>query len=106
MTTHQHRVSLGALALVACLALPAGLLSLPPDATAGEQLDAADLVVVGRVSSLQVIESPPRTSVEFAIDHVVLGTWASPTLTLGVDGPAPVEVGDKVLLLAKLRPAS
>ena len=60
MNASRHRVSLGAVALLLCLALPSGLLSLLAESTTGEQVDRADLVIAGRVASLQDIADPSQ----------------------------------------------
>jgi hypothetical protein len=73
MNASHHRVSLGALALLMCLALPAGLLSLFAESTTGEQVDQSELIVVARVASLQAIPDPQRTAVEFAVSDVIWG---------------------------------
>ncbi|HTG97594.1 MAG TPA: hypothetical protein VL982_09115, partial [Burkholderiales bacterium] len=73
MMVPQPRLSFGALALVVSLALPVGFLSLVARSTTGEQVDAADLVVVARVSALQFVDDPPRTIVELAIDRAIVG---------------------------------
>ncbi len=106
MKRPPHRVSMGALALVACLALPAGLLSLLSETTTGEQVDASDLIVVGRVASVQFIASPESTALEFAVDHAVFGVTPAPRLHLSVPGHSRLDVGDDVVVLARLRPAT
>ena len=106
MNASQHRVSLGALALLVCLALPAGLLSLFAESTTGEQVDRADLVIVGRVASLQDIPDPQRTAVEFSVGYVIWGSSHAQTLTLTVDGRAPLQVGDTVVAMLTHRPVA
>jgi hypothetical protein len=95
---------MGALALVLCLALPAGLLSLLADGTTGEQVDAADLILTGRISSLQVLDDPTRTFVEIDAQDVILGSYHARSVNLKVEGRPPLEVGDTVLaMIARAR---
>src|SRR5262245_54861917 len=106
MTASQNRVSLGALALLLCLALPAGLLSLFAQSTTGEQVDGADLIVAGRVASLQNIADPESTAVELAVSDVLFGTGHVQTLNVSVTGRAPMQVGDTVIALVTRRPSA
>ncbi|HEX5011603.1 MAG TPA: hypothetical protein VFY71_14515 [Planctomycetota bacterium] len=106
MTAAPNRVSLGALALLLCLALPAGLLSLFAQSTTGEQVDGADLIVAGRVASLQGIADPESTAVELAVSDVLFGTGHLRSLNVSVTGRAPVQVGDTVVALVTRRPAA
>jgi hypothetical protein len=106
MKVSQPRLSLGALALVVGLALPAGLLSLFSRTTTGEQVDMADLIFVGRVASLQVVDAPLTTYVEFDVDHTVVGHVNTDNLHLSVDGRVPFSVGDDVLALVGRRPVT
>jgi hypothetical protein len=106
MKVSQPRISMGALALVAGLALPAGLLSLFSRTTTGEQVDMADLVFVGRVASLQVVDAPLTTYVEFDVDHAVLGRVNTRSLNLSVEGRVQFSVGDDVLALVGRRPVT
>ncbi|HZL99167.1 MAG TPA: hypothetical protein VFD43_02850, partial [Planctomycetota bacterium] len=99
MTASQPRPSFGALALVVSLAIPVGFLGLVSRSTTGEKVDAADLVVVARVSALQFIEEPPRTIIELVVDHSVFGRPSGPSLNLLVDGRSPLAAGDTVLAL-------
>lgn len=99
MMPSRPPVSMGALALVLCLALPAGLLTLLAGGTTGEQVDAADLIITGRISSLQLLDDPTRTYVEFDVADVILGTLHKNSVNLKVEGHLPIEVGDKVLAL-------
>jgi len=97
MMVSQPRLSFGALALVVSLALPVGFLSLIAHSTTGEQVDAADLIVVGRVASLQFVEDPPRTIVELAVERVVVGQIAAPTFNVVVDGRSSLAAGDSIV---------
>jgi hypothetical protein len=97
MMVPQPRLSFGALALVVSLALPVGFLSLIAHSTTGEQVDAADLIVVGRVASLQFVEDPPRTIVELEVERVVVGQLASPTFNVVVDGRSSLAAGDSIV---------
>ncbi len=110
MTASQHRVSLGAVAMLLCLALPAGLLSLFAESTTGEQVDRADLVIAGRVASLQdIVDSPAAgsevTAVEFAVSDVLWGSTHAAHLTVSVEGRPPLQVGDTVVALVARHPA-
>ncbi len=105
MNVSQHRVSLGALALLLCLALPAGLLSLFSETTTGEQVDRADLILAARVTSLQDIAEPESTAIEFQVNDVLWGEFASATVRVTVRGGAPVAVGDTVVAYLTRRPA-
>ena len=104
MMVPQPRLSFGALALVVSLALPVGFLSLIAHSTTGEQVDAADLIVVGRVASLQFVEDPPRTIVELAVERVLVGQVASPTFTVVVDGRSSLAAGDSIVGLLGQEP--
>ena len=53
MMITQNRVSFSALLLIACLALPVGLLSLLAEGTTGAQIDQSDTIFLGRVQALQ-----------------------------------------------------
>jgi hypothetical protein len=106
MNAPHHRVSLGALALVVCLALPAGLLSLFSEITTGEQVDASDLVLMGRVASIQVIEDPQSTAVELAVDHAIWGAFHARSFHVTVAGRLPAEVGDQVVAMVSRRPSA
>ena len=97
MKVPQPRLSFGALALVVSLALPVGFMSLIAHSTTGEQVDAADLIVVGRVASLQFVAAPPRTIVELAVDHVVVGQLGTPSLNVVVDGRSSLAAGDSIV---------
>jgi hypothetical protein len=105
MNASQHRVSLGAVALLLCLALPAGLLSLFAESTTGEQVDLADLVIAGRVASMQDIAETEVTAVEFAVGDVLWGNTHAAHLTVSVAGRPPVQVGDTVVALIARNPA-
>jgi hypothetical protein len=104
MMVPQPRLSFGALALVVSLALPVGVLSLVARSTTGEQVDAADLIVVGRVASLQFIDAPPRTAVELVVDHAVAGRMTSERIILQLDGRAALAAGDSIVALLGLDP--
>ena len=104
MNASQHRVSLGALALLMCLALPAGLLSLFAESTTGEQVDQSELIVVARVASLQAIPDPQRTAVEFAVSDVIWGKAQPRSLNVVINGRTPLQVGDSVVAIAAHRP--
>jgi hypothetical protein len=106
MNASQRHVSLGAVALLLCLALPSGLLSLLAESTTGEQVDRADLVIAGRVASLQDIADPEVTAVEFAVSDVLWGSTHAAHLTVSVDGRPPLQVGDTVVALVSRHPAS
>ena len=106
MNASRHRVSLGAAALLLCLALPTGLLSLLSESTTGEQVDLADLIFAGRVASLQDIADPEVTAVEFAVNDVLWGSTHAAHLTVRVEGRPPLQVGDTVVALVSRHPAS
>jgi hypothetical protein len=97
---------MGALALLVCLALPAGLLSLFAETTTGEQVDQSDLIVVARVSSLQAIPEPQRTAIEFSVSDVIWGSSHARTLNVSVEGRSQLQVGDSVVALLGHRPAA
>jgi len=106
MNVSRHRVSLGAVALLLCLALPSGLLSLLAESTTGEQVDLADLIFAGRVASMQDIADPEVTAVEFAVNEVLWGSTHASHLTVRVEGRPPLQVGDTVVALVSRHPAS
>ncbi len=99
MNATSHRVSLGALALVLALALPAGLLSLFSSVTTGEEIDAADTIVTARITALQTVASPVSTILTMNVGEVVLGSAVPHELLVTVPGGAPVAVGDDVVAL-------
>ena len=104
MMVPQPRLSFGALALVVSLALPVGFLSLVARSTTGEQVDAADLVVVARVSALQFVDDPPRTIVELAIDRAIVGVPPAPSMRVVVDGRSALAAGDMIVGLLGQEP--
>jgi len=104
MMVPQPRLSFGALALVVSLALPVGFLSLIARSTTGEQVDAADLIVVARVASLQFVDDPPRTIVELAIDRAVVGAPPAASVNVVVDGRSTLAAGDMVVGLLGQEP--
>lgn len=104
MMVSQPRLSVGALALVVSLALPVGFLSLVAQPTTGEQVDAADLIVVGRVASLQFIDAPPSTIVELAVDHAVVGHVSNPSVNVRLEGHASFAAGDSIVALLGQEP--
>ena len=99
MKPMQHRISLGALALIVSLALPAGLLSLFSSVTTGEEIDAADTIVVARVASLQAVDHPQSTILTLDVEQKVLGAGSDHVMHLTVAGHPPLAVGDHVLAL-------
>jgi len=104
MMAPHPKLSFGALALVVSLAVPMGFLSLVSQSTTGEQVDAADLVVVARVAALQFVEEPSRTIVELAVDHEVFGHASGPSISVAVDGRSSLEAGDTIVALLGHRP--
>lgn len=104
MMVPQPRFSFGALALVVSLALPVGFLSLVAQSTTGEQVDAADLIVVGRVASMQFIDAPVRTLVELSVDHAVVGHPVA-SVNVVIEGRSPLQAGDSVVALLGQNPA-
>lgn len=99
MNVSRHQVSLGALAVVLCLAFPMGVLSLFSPATTGDQVDAADTIVVAWVEALQVLPERNQTVVEFSVDEHVAGQRTGGSARLLVDGLPAVEVGDRVVAM-------
>ncbi len=99
MKPMQHRISLGALALIVSLALPAGLLSLFASGTTGEEIDAADTIVVARVASLQAVDRPASTILTLDVERSILGAARDRVMHLTVGGHPPLAVGDHVLAL-------
>ena len=104
MIVPQPRLSFGALALVVSLALPVGFLSLVARSTTGEQVDAADLIVVARVASLQFVDDPPRTIVELALDRALVGAPSAPSMLVVVDGRSTLAAGDTIVGLLGQEP--
>lgn len=105
MNATRNRVSLGALALLLCLALPAGLLSIFSETTTGEQVDRADLVVAARVASLQEIAEPESTVIGLEVKDVIWGGSPVPEVQVTVPGRASFDVGDTVVAYLTRRPA-
>ncbi|MGQ0552493.1 MAG: hypothetical protein ACT4PU_04670 [Planctomycetota bacterium] len=106
MNAPHQRLSMGAVALIVGLALPAGFLSLLSlsRATTGEQVDAADLIVMARVTSVQVA-SPADSIIEFSVDHVIWGQLMTRSLTLTVPDRAGIQAGDELVAMLTRRPA-
>ncbi|MCB9896501.1 MAG: hypothetical protein H6825_00730 [Planctomycetes bacterium] len=105
MNVSRHQVSLGALALVLCLALPMGVLSLFSPATTGDQIDGADAIFVARVKSQQVVtDSGLQTVIELAVEKRVSGDTLPAVVTLTIDGRPAVDVGDLVIAMVGFGP--
>jgi len=102
MTDAPQRISLGALALILCLALPMGVLSLTSGTTTGEQVDASESIFVGRVASLQQVDEPRSTVVKFDVDRVVAGEPVGREFLIRTEGARVLGVGDVVLALIDL----
>lgn len=105
MNVTRHRVSLGALALLLCLALPAGLLSLFSETTTGEQVDRADLIVAARVASLQDVAEPESTVIGLEVKDILWGSSSTQDVIVAVPGRSGLEVGDTVVAYLSKRPA-
>ena len=103
MNVSRLQVSLGSLAIVLCLSLPMGILSLLTPATTGDQVDAADVIVVARVASLQHVDRGRVSIVEFEVEQHVAGERQARYLPLTVAGRAGLEVGDTVLAMLDVR---
>lgn len=99
MNSTSHRISVGALALIVALALPAGLLSIFSSVTTGEEIDAADTIVTARISAVQKIDKPATTILTMEVGDVVVGSAVPYELKVTVPGSAPVDVGDDVVAL-------
>ncbi|GEM_PF-2480379 len=106
MSVSRHRISLGALAVVLCLAFPMGVLSLLSPATTGDQVDAAHSILVARVEAMQVLPQNNTTVLELSVDHFVAGEPGKQSQTLVVDGWPAVEVGDDVLAVLETNPSA
>ena len=104
MNVSRHQVSLGALALILCLALPMGVLSLFSPSTTGDQVDAADAALVARVTSMQVVQEDDRTVIGMHVQKMIVGERTTTTLQLSVEGRPNVEVGDLVVALVRFEP--
>ena len=105
MISRSQPVSFGALALILCLALPTGMLSLFSSTTTGEMVDLADRIVVGRVLSTQYIKSLERTIIAFKIDHAVVGTAPGNADSFAVEGQASLQMGDHAVVMMTLNPS-
>lgn len=106
MSPDRSPVSLGALALILCIALPTGVLSYFADVTTGEAVDRADAVFVGRVTGMQYEAEADQTFLAFAVNQTVLGEAERGHSTFRFEGRAPLRVGDDAVLLVEGRPAS
>ncbi len=106
MNLSRHQVSLGALSLVLCLALPMGVLGLFAPATTGDQVDNADTILVARVASMQVVADRTNTVLELAVERIVAGAPTRRVVKMTVDGKPAVEVGDLVLAMLELDPTA
>jgi len=104
MNVSRHQISLGALAVVLCLAFPMGVLSLFSPATTGDQVDAAHSIVVARVEAMQVLVEENITLLDLDVDHFVVGSRGPHRQSLVVDGRPAVEVGDNVLAILETDP--
>lgn len=104
MTVTRQQVSLGALALVLCLALPMGVLSLLAPTTTGEEVEVSDTIVLARVAAMQLVPDGAGTVVELAIDHHFAGRSLPRRTSLLVEGRPQVEVGDLVVALLGANP--
>ena len=106
MNVTRHQVSLGALALMLCLAFPMGVVSLLSPTTPGDQVDAADAIAVVTVDAMQVVPETDRTVLEFSLDRHVAGATLQSALSLVVDGRPPLEVGDQVVAMFGTDPSA
>jgi hypothetical protein len=104
MNLSRYQVSLGALALVLCLAFPMGVVSLLSPTTTGDQVDAAGTVAVVTIEAIQVVPDTGKTVLELAVDHHVAGVPAGAPLNLVVDGRPPLEVGDRIVAMLGAEP--
>lgn len=106
MNVSRHQVSLGALAVVLCLAFPMGVLSLLSPTTTGDQIDAADTIAVVTVEAMQVLPASDTTVLEIQVERYVAGNRFGGKASLNVDGRPPVEVGDRVLAMLSRDPTA
>jgi len=104
VNAHRDEVSLGALTLILCLALPVGVLSLFAPRSTADEVDAADSILLARVAALQMARDSGRTTLRFEVEHPVMGVVTEPRFVLQVDGRPDVEVGDLVLALISFDP--
>ncbi len=106
MMITQNRVSFSALLLIACLALPVGLLSLLAEGTTGAQIDQSDTIFLGRVQALQSLGRDEGTLVSIDIERLLLGSVGEESAFLPgrehrtlVPSRSPVGAGDLLLVL-------
>lgn len=99
VTIRRDEVSWGALALILCLALPMGILSRLAPGTTADEVDAAESVLVARLTAMQTVRASGVTLLQFDLDHVVVGTNPGRRFQLPVEGRPALEVGDLVLTM-------
>ncbi|MDG2149230.1 MAG: hypothetical protein P8N09_06880 [Planctomycetota bacterium] len=103
-TIRRHELSWGVLLLILCLALPMGLLSQFAPGTTADEVDAADSVMVARLTAKQHVRDAGSTLLQFTLDHVVVGSDPGARFEILVEGRPALEVGDLVLALLSADP--
>ena len=100
MIRSKHSVSFGPLALILCLALPTGMLSLFSETTTGEMIDLADRILVGRVTSKQYVKKAGKSIGAFDVDHLVVGTNATGGASIfTLEGKTSMRAGDHAIVM-------
>jgi hypothetical protein len=97
-------ISMGALTLILCLALPVGLLSLFAPLTTGDAVNAADSILVARVAALQEARSEGLTVVRFEVERSVAGLETGAEFEVQLTGRPALEVSDDVLVMLSFDP--
>ncbi len=106
MNIRRDEVSLGALALILCLALPMGVLSLFAPQTTADEVDAADSVLLARITAMQTVRASGVTLLQFERERVLAGREPQERFELQIVGRPPLEVGDLVLTMLSFDPPS
>lgn len=99
MSSSRPRMSLGAVALVLCLALPMGLISLYAPATASDQLETADAVVLARVSAVQISSANDVSHLALLVQDRLIGAHVPLMQRFELPGRTALRPGDTVLAL-------
>lgn len=105
MISSRPTFSLGALAVILCLALPMGVLSLFAPTSTSDELASADGVIIGRVAAVQV--GAPGTGASHLVMRVterLLGGGEGDELRFVLEGRSALRAGDTVMALVGYEP--
>ncbi|MED5330612.1 MAG: hypothetical protein VX916_04920 [Planctomycetota bacterium] len=98
---NQHRISIGVLALIVCLALPTGILSMLARQTTGSEIDRASAIMVARIQSVQELRGVEGSLIAYRVEETLFGRGSGSRRlqTIRAPGRPTVGVGDDVLFL-------